>query len=68
MRGIVRLAVLVLWAAVVFGVGGWATKHGVGQVTAGCVELLALVIGVALVMVTPMWGRSVQADRDRELV
>lgn len=68
MRGIIRLAVLIVWAVIVFGVGGYAAKHGVGYATAGGLELLALAIGVAAVMATPWWGRSVRADRDRELV
>lgn len=68
MRGIIRLGVLFGWAVLVFTAGGLAVRSGAGQVTTGGLELLALAVGVAAVMLTPAWGRSIRADRERERV
>jgi hypothetical protein len=64
-NGIVRLAVLAVWAIIVFAAGGGAVKLGASQVATGGVELLALVAGISAVMASGAWSRSIGRSRER---
>jgi L-asparagine transporter-like permease len=63
-----RLIALLAVAGAAVGVGVMAGDAGLSDRSSAVIALVALVIGVVVVMVTPGWGRSIDRSREKARV
>jgi hypothetical protein len=61
----IRLLVLLAWATVVLFAGGLFVKDGASQPLVGGLEMLAIAAGIAVIVATPLWRRSISRSREQ---